>query len=194
LFLGTAIAFLLGLAITTTANVSIFRQGTIYGIAEEAPAREWAIVLGARVRKDGTLSLALEDRLTTALEAYRIGRVRRILVSADGRKDEARAMATWLEGQGVLPDCIMQDDRGLRTRATMENAFHGFGVVDAIVCTQRFHLPRALAWARHEGIDAVGLEADRHAYPHQVYDELREAMARTVAWLEITTDSLRSRL
>jgi vancomycin permeability regulator SanA len=54
-----------------------------------------------------------------------------------------------------------------------------FGVRSAIVVTQRFHLPRAVALCRAAGIDAVGvgdhsLEARRRA---TVYGYLRELPA-----------------
>ncbi|MEO7732275.1 MAG: hypothetical protein ABIY55_14985, partial [Kofleriaceae bacterium] len=66
----------------------------------------------------------------------------------------------------------------------MEDA-RRLGIVDAVVCTQAFHLPRSVLWARHVGIDAVGLVADRRWQDHQVTDRMREAVARTVAVVEL---------
>ena len=71
----------------------------------------------------------------------------------------------------------------------MQNAV-AHGIRDAVVCTQRFHLPRAVAWARHLDIDAIGYEApaERLAYPLYRRDQLREAAARTLALFELWAD------
>ncbi len=42
-----------------------------------------AIVLGAMVKENGTLSLPLKDRVDTAITLYKAGKVDRILVSGD---------------------------------------------------------------------------------------------------------------
>jgi SanA protein len=149
-----------------------------------ARPRAFAIVPGARVNDDGRPSLALQDRLDTAAEAFRRGLVRRVLVSADdgsGRAREVDAMARWLIARGVLAAAVVSDRGGVRTAATMSRAATVFGVRDALVCTQRFHLPRALYLARAVGIDAVGVPADRRAYPHQRFDDAREFLARVRA-------------
>ena len=43
----------------------------------------------------------------------------------------------------------------------MVRAREVFDLKEATVCTQLFHLPRAVFLARRVGIDAVGLAADR---------------------------------
>ena len=123
-----------------------------------------AIVPGARVFEDGTPSHALADRLHAALELYRAGRVQKILVSGDhgsGIYDEVNAMHAWLLDRGVSPEAIYLDHAGFRTLDTMFRASEVFKVRRAVICTQRFHLPRSVFLARAAGIDAVGLEADR---------------------------------
>ena len=67
-------------------------------------------------------------------------------------------MAAWLEARGVPPADIVVDEGGHRTAATMADAA-ALGVRSALVVTQGYHLPRALYFARHAGIDAVGVPA-----------------------------------
>lgn len=169
------------------------RGGPIYesvdGLPERIAANAWvAIVPGARVHKDGSPYQALEDRLLAANELFHAGRVSRILVSGDHATDgydEVHGMRAWLLAQGVPSDAIYLDHAGLRTLDTMVRASEVFGVQRAVVCTQRFHLPRSLYLARAAGIDAVGLVADRHVYAKATADAIREAGARVKAVLDV---------
>ena len=168
--------------------VSRHADGAIFGTARVVPRQTYAIVPGASVRDDGSLSPALLDRLDAALDLYQAGAVQRILVSGDdGDNHEADAMAQWLVASGVPNERITRDGVGFRTRTTMENA-RRLGIADAVVCTQAFHLPRSLLWARHVGIHVVGLVADRRWQDHQVTARIREAVARTVAMVELWID------
>jgi SanA protein len=151
------------------------------------PTRTAAIVLGAAVYGDGTPSAILEDRLHAALTLYRAGKVRRILVSGDhGQRhyDEVGAMHRWLLAHGVPSEDVFLDHAGFRTLDTMERAARVFQVKDAIVCTQAFHLPRAVFLARRAGIDAVGFEADRRTYPGAPHDRRRETLAVALAFVD----------
>ncbi len=152
--------------------------------ASLAPSAETiAIVPGAYVIGLRPSS-ALRDRLQTALELYEDGTVSRILVSGDhGRTnyDEVGAMQHWLLSRGVAEQDIVLDHAGFRTLDTMVRARNVFGVRHAIVCTQRFHLARAVFLARRAGIDARGVVADRMRYAAHYWNHIREALARPAA-------------
>ncbi|MBL9101777.1 MAG: YdcF family protein [Myxococcales bacterium] len=156
-------------------------EGCLYGQVLEVPPRAWAIVPGAFVFKDGTPSDVLADRLTAALELVRAGRAAQVLVS--GGPDEVVGMQRWLEERGVA--AVRADPEGLRTWATMQRAAEVFEIREAVVCTQRFHLPRSLYLARAAGISAIGLVADRGAYDGALYNASRERLARMRAWLDV---------
>src|SRR5688500_8954631 len=57
-------------------------EASITEIPVEDPPRV-AIVFGARVRENSRLSDVLYDRVVTAVELYRAGRVKKILMSGD---------------------------------------------------------------------------------------------------------------
>ncbi len=165
-------------------------EGRLYERAEDAPRRRVAIVLGARVFQDGRLSEVVEDRVRCGIDLVRTGRVDRVLVSGDhGRAsyDEVSAMGAALVEGGVPAGRVFLDHAGFRTLDTMHRARAVFGVRDAVVCTQQFHLPRSLYLARSFGIDAVGVVADRRAYRGEVHNAVREAIARAVAVVDVTT-------
>jgi len=63
--------------------------------------------------------------------------------------------------------------------------FYNFGVKEAIVVTQEFHLARALYLARQLGLKAVGVKADRRPYVGMKYMETREFLARNKAFLQL---------
>jgi SanA protein len=160
----------------------------IYTELEQVPARKVALVLGARVWRSGEPSTSLADRLHAALELYEAGKVEKILVTGDHGLhgyNEVRAMFTWLVERGVPKDKIFTDHAGFRTLDSMERAVKVFGVEDAIICTQEFHLPRSLFLARVSGLDAVGYVADRRVYEVRYKNAVREAGARTKALLDV---------
>ncbi len=182
------VILVLGVMVMGDRCVARRSEGFVYHDASRVPVRTWAIVLGAMVHPDGSLSDALADRLEGALALYRSGRVHRILVSGDGIHGEDGAMSQWLLDQGVPGEAIVRDATGYRTHTTMSNA-RGLGIRDAIVCTQEFHIARSVMWARHEGIDAVGFVVeDKHWQTSHVKARLRETVARTVAMFELWGD------
>ena len=80
------------------------------------------IVLGAQVKADGTPSVALERRLTAALESYREKRQILIVCGAQGG-DEPRAegdvMRDWLLAQGVPETDVIAETSSFNTRENL---------------------------------------------------------------------------
>jgi vancomycin permeability regulator SanA len=138
--------------------IHLSTRSAIYGGPDFVPSRTVVIVPGARASKAGARG-PLADRLTTALELYRHGRAKVILVSGSETPldPEVSTMTNWLATRGVPRSDIMVDARGTRTIQTMFHAAHDFGVRDAIVCTQDLHMARTIYLARNAGIDAVGV-------------------------------------
>lgn len=146
---------------------------------ESAPV---AIVLGAAVLRDKTMSPVLADRAQSALELYQAGKVSKILVSGASRtveNDEVSPVRRFLIAQGVLPQDVFLDHAGFTTYDTMYRARHIFDVDRAIIVTQSFHLPRAIVIAKTLGIDAQGFSADHRIYLRKNYR--REWLARPYA-------------
>lgn len=203
-FAAVTLAFALPLApllLVVASNAWVERSASAwsgYHVAQaaEVPQRPVAIVLGARVLPDGTVSGPLEDRLATALALYAAGRVEYILVSGDnGRRDydEVNAMQAWLVARGVPVSAIYLDHAGFRTFDTMHRARRVFGVEAAIVCTQAYHVPRSVFLARRAGIDAIGVAADQRVYPLAHRDQRRERLARTKAVIDTLNPFARPR-
>lgn len=153
----------------------------MFDTLDEVPPRSTAIVLGAAVH-DGRPNHALLDRIDCAVDLYTAGRITRVFASGGGGQDEI--IARYLIARGVPTGVIDLDPDGHRTRASMENAA-SHGIRDAIVCTQRYHQARSIAWAVHVGIDAVGWVAARRPLSTRPRDTVRERFARSLAALEL---------
>jgi len=184
-----AFAVLTAIVLVAGANAYVIAttRGQIIERVDDAPDRPDAIVLGTRVMSDGSPASGLAERLEVALQLYRAGRTRRVIVSgaSAGAYDEPGAMQRWLVSHGVPASSITLDPRGHRTAATMANAAAA-GVRQALVCTQAYHLPRALYLARHAGIDAVGVQAlDDSDFSDESRYFLRESLARVQALVEV---------
>lgn len=137
-----------------------------------------AIVLGAMVKENGTLSLPLKDRVDTAIALYRAGKVDRILVSGDdGSVDynEVNPSRDYLLERGIPSGVIFLDHAGFDTYSSMYRARDIFLVDTAIIVTQSFHLPRAVFIARRLGLDVQGMTADKRDYNLKNY--VREVLA-----------------
>jgi SanA protein len=192
---------LLGVAVVLVAVVGgtnvymvAATSGDIVGVPE-APKKPVAIVLGNFVFPDGRLSTDLLPRVQTALELYEAGKVERIFLSglamSAQRYDEAAAMAAWLELRGVPRSALILDREGYRTMATMANAARN-GLLDALVCTQPYHLPRAVYIARRAGIRAIGVTPTTPLSLRTTARALmREAPARTEALVEVALRGVR---
>ncbi|WP_315987437.1 vancomycin high temperature exclusion protein [Actinomadura sp. HBU206391] len=130
--------------------------------AERVPAAPVALVFGAGLFGDRP-SPFLAGRLDVAARLYRLGKVRAILVTGDNGTrsyDEPTAMRDYLTGHGVPAAKVVLDYAGFDTWDSCVRARRVFGVHRAVVVTQRFHLPRAVATCRAAGIDASGVGHD----------------------------------
>ena len=158
--------------------------------ADAVPPAPVAIVLGAGLRPDGSPTSFLEARLAVAAGLYRDGKVEALLVSGDHgtvEHDEVGAMTTWLVDRGVPPTKVVADHAGFDTYDSCQRAHRIFGVDDAIVVTQDFHVPRAVFLCRQAGIDAVGVAAPAPGGGNRA-STLREVPASLKAVVDAVVD------
>jgi SanA protein len=162
-------------------------QTSITEIPTENPPRV-AIVLGAKVWENGEPSNVLYDRVLTAVELYRAGRVKKLLMSGDNsfaNYDEPTAMKQTAVKLGVPEGDIVLDFAGRRTYDTCYRAKEIFNVKKAIVVTQEFHQARTLYLCNNLGVNSIGITANRRRYEGERYWAFREFFSRASAWLEI---------
>jgi len=157
----------------------------MYARLEDVPECPVAIVLGAGLRPDGSLTSILADRVATGADLYHAGIVQTLLFSGASRPgySEPQAMLSHAVRLGVPEEAVVLDEAGFRTYDTCRRAREVFGVEHAAVVTQRFHAARTLYLCDAVGIDAVVALADRQDYTaRRIVWETREilALARAV--------------
>ena len=156
---------------------------------KNAPSERVAVIFGAGLRRDGTPTAMLRDRVLTGADLYFSGKVQKLLMSGDNRfadYNEPESMRQFALAAGVPDEAIVLDYAGRRTYDTCYRAKAIFGVEKALLVTQGFHLPRALFLCNMLGMDTRGVEAT-HCYWNGspfVWD-VREQFATIAAFLDL---------
>jgi SanA protein len=180
-----------GLLLLTISRLitGLYASSHTYSV-EDVPPRRVAIVFGAGLWRDGSPTPILQDRVATAAELYFAGKVEKLLLSGDNRfvdYNEPEAMRQYARSLGVPDEALVLDYAGRRTYDTCYRAAAIFGVSEAILVTQAFHLPRAIYLCNHLSVEGIGVEADRRIYRRSsmLYWNVRELLATVNALWEV---------
>jgi vancomycin permeability regulator SanA len=148
-----------------------------------------ALVLGARVWANGRPSLFLRQRVEAGAALYERGLVPHLVLSGAGNNreglDETEAMWRTALKFGVPKHALSRDPNGHDTRASALNARDKQGVASVIVCSQEFHLPRAMWLCRSVGLEAQGAYPPVLMRQHTARGYVRELPATWKAAVEI---------
>ena len=177
------LVLLIRIAFVVQANPRIFKPSS-------APAVETAIVFGAGLRRDGSPTPVLKDRVRAGVDLYLSGKVKKLLLSGDNRfhnYNEPAAMAIYAQELGVPSKDLIIDNSGKSTYDTCLRAKQIFKIERTILVTQSFHLPRALFICNHIGIDSTGVSADlrEYSFPSLIFWNLRELAAGLAAVMDL---------
>lgn len=140
------------------------------------------IVLGCKVKNDGTPSDMLRDRLDRGIELYKAGTANKIIMSGDHgtvEYDEVHAMKSYAVDAGIPSEDVFMDHAGFSTYESMYRASEIFEADKVIIVTQKYHLYRAVYIAQSLGLDSYGVASDYHTYAGQTMRNAREVLART---------------
>jgi uncharacterized SAM-binding protein YcdF (DUF218 family) len=177
------IALFLGLVVLLAAGM-IAKDG----FTDRVWPADAVVVLGGRVNPDGLPSPWLKARLDRALELYREGISRNIIVSGMAGKDgfnEARVMQAYLARNGVPEAHIWLDnsadttwDSAQQVSETMRQ--QGWG--SAVLVSQFYHLPRATLAFQRAGVAEVGSSPADGFFPGDLPGLLGEVLAYPYYW------------
>lgn len=151
------------------------------------------IVLGAALW-DGEPSPGLRERLDKALELYREGRFRVLILTGGydhpgSRLSEAEGMRHYLAARGVPEDRMLLENEA---RSTYENLLFSRGIMEreglrtALIVTHDFHAARARDVALRLGYDRPGFAAAESKVLPASQKHAREVLA----WTKWKLDSL----
>lgn len=161
-FLATGIVVSL---LAAMANQVMASWGKAYATDDPArlPQVEVALVLGTLpYDPPGQLNPWLSRRLGAAVELWRSGKVKYLIVSGNRESDsydEPTVMRDVLVQRGVPAHVIYRDFAGFRTVTSIARARDIYGQRRLIVVSQRDHIDRAIFLARHMGVEAWGYDA-----------------------------------
>jgi vancomycin permeability regulator SanA len=130
-------------------------QVLFFGTTDYRRPADVAVVFGAQVHDDGHISTSLRDRVTTAVDLYHDGVVRRIVMSGGQGTapiHEAVAMRDLAVELGVPREAVLLDTGGVNTDATVRGTvalFRSEGAHRILAVTHFYHLARVkLAYQR----------------------------------------------
>jgi vancomycin permeability regulator SanA len=191
-WLAISILILVALPVGIDSYVILSGRGRIYTSASWLPDRPVGIVFGAGLAGPDFKqpSWILQTRLDAAIELYKTGKVRQLLMSGDNRTadyNEPRVMRDYAIGRGVASKDISLDYGGRDTYDTCYRARHLFGVSKAILVTQEYHAPRAVFVARGLDLDVVAYATPNlNNLPRVQFGyDAREYIADLKAWWDV---------
>lgn len=186
----TSVALISALAVfLPRLFTALYAWNRIYPV-ETVPAGKVAIVFGAGLRWDGTPTAILRDRVQTGADLYFSGKAEKLLMSGDNSVEyynEPEAMRQYALSLGVPAEAIVLDYAGRRTYDTCYRAKAIFGVQQALLVTQKFHLPRALFLCKALGLETLGVEANNFRYRRisLLIWNVREQLATASAFFDL---------
>lgn len=156
------------------------------------PVNKVGLVLGTSPKlKNGNNNLYFDYRILAAVELYKAGKIKYILISGDNRREdynEPEEMKKALMQKGIPEKSIYLDYAGFRTLDSVVRAKEVFGQNRLTIISQRFHNERAIYLAEKNGINAIGYNAkDVNAYSG-LKTNIRELFARVKMFIDLATD------
>lgn len=156
------------------------------------PVNKVGLVLGTSPKlKNGNNNLYFDYRILAAVELYKAGKIKYILISGDNRREdynEPEEMKKALMQKGIPEKSIYLDYAGFRTLDSVIRAKEVFGQNRLTIISQRFHNERAIYLAEKNGINAIGYNAkDVNAYSG-LKTNIRELFARVKMFIDLATD------
>lgn len=149
----------------------------------DVPAEPVGIILGAAETNDEP-SPYVASRLDVAIALWHAGKIKIFLVTGDNQDityNETQAMHDYLIDHGVPDKLIVIDPAGYDTWQSCIRAKQVFGINQAIVISQSFHVPRAVLLCREAGIAAYGVGDGGEGWflgkEQYLHDDAREVLA-----------------
>jgi SanA protein len=182
-----ALAFIL--IIFSNSHVEKSAKTNTYNQLDSIPATNVGLVLGtSRYLKGGGENLYFKYRIDAAIELYKSGKVKHLLVSGDNHVkeyDEPQDMREALIEKGIPDSCITLDYAGFRTLDSIIRCWKIFGQTTFIVISQPFHNERAIFIGRHYDLDVTAYNAQKVSAAFGFKTQLREYLARVKAVLDV---------
>lgn len=168
--------------------ISNYATGKLYSDSNTMPFNRVGLLLGTnKYLAKGRLNAYYYYRIYAAVTLIRDKKIKYIIVSGDnGEADynEPWSMRKDLIRNGVDSSIIYMDYAGFRTFDSMVRLKQVFGQDSVTVISQQFHNERAIYIAGHEGITAIGYNAEDVNGSEGFKTAIREKLARVKVFLD----------
>ena len=183
------VIFTILLVILTDQAVQHYTKAQLYDSVEVIPSNKVGIVLGtAKYVRSGQLNLYYSYRINAAVELYKSGKIKFILISGDNSTrfyDEPSTFKKDLIKRGVPEEHIFLDYAGFSTLDSIIRAKKVFGQSKFTIISQAFHNERAVFIANFKEIDAVAYNAKPIPFKYGLYVKTREKLARVKMLIDL---------
>jgi SanA protein len=176
--------------VAAMANQVMASWGKAYATDNTAllPQVDVALVLGTLpYDPPGRLNPWLSRRLGAAVDLWRAGKVKYLIVSGNRESDsydEPTVMRDVLVARGVPANVIYRDFAGFRTVTSVARARDIYRQKRLIIVSQRDHINRAIFLARHMGVEAWGYDAVGSG-PFMLVNNLRSKLTVIYAYWDL---------
>jgi len=165
-------------------------DSALYKDSSLMPENDAGLVLGCSpFAQSGKPNPQFHGRMKAAAELYRLGKVRRLILSGanpDARYNEPKKMREALLELGVPSEAMVLDFAGDSTYESVTRAKVVFGLEQVTLITQKYHAYRALFLARKTGVRAVAYQAPIEGVPGPGFRHPpREVFARVAAVFDV---------
>jgi len=125
---------------------------------------DYVIIHGCGLKKDGTPTKLLSDRIDKAIEVYRRSGEGTLLIPSGGKgrdeiQSEAASMADYLKARGVPEKDILLENRSTTTMENLKYSMElmGCGKNRVALISSNYHVYRCLMYARQIGLKCTGI-------------------------------------
>lgn len=188
LTLGGIILFT-GIVLLSNFWVEKESKGRTYDELSEIPENATGLVLGTSKRvRGGGENLYFKYRMQAAVELFKAGKIKFIIVSGDNsimEYNETRDMKNSLIQMGIPEDKIVEDFAGFSTLDSVLRAKEVFGQDSLTVISQEFHNERAIFIGKNHDIYSLGFNAKDVPKRYGTVTVTREYFARVKALLDV---------
>lgn len=159
-----------------------------YNTVKEIPENKVGLLLGTSKWAKGGRNLFFQYRINAAVELFKAGKIKHILVSGDNHileYNEAEDMQKALIENGIPDSCITLDYAGFRTLDSVVRCEKVFGQKKFTIISQPFHNERALFIAKGYKLNCVAFNAQDVPSNYSLKTRFREYFARVKCVLDI---------
>ncbi len=179
-----------GIVVYCSYKVESNAIGKTYDAVDKVPYNRIGLLLGTcRTMKDKkTINPFWQFRVDAAYALWKAKKIDKILISGDNGwhgYNEPQDFVDAFHALGVPDSAMVCDFAGFRTHDSVIRCKKVFGQKKVTIISQKFHNERALFIARRYGLEAVGFNAEMVSFRDNLYNMVREKMARVLLFADL---------